>query len=292
MALPNYGRSKRGMPILDHRAAATNPWQVAPPIDALPGDEVPYDASAPSVAERARTAFANTRSGVLGVAVGDAAVPVGFSVPFGVDDSGRPLVGLRTAVLAELDLRPEQPVSFTVAETPLTAGASGGPGGVSILGTMEAVPRHELEAAWSDYTRAQPGDAPALRRGLGRLLRIRPARIVVTDTVDGVMAVDLDAYSRSSADPLAGVAPGLVTHLSNDHDGTLVLLARAFGNQPSARAAQLVAIDQYGMDLQVATGTGRQAVRLSFTKPVASSEEVRREITMMARGARFKLGIG
>jgi len=70
------------------------------------------------------------------------------------------------------------------------------------------------------------------------------------------------------------------------------LLCRAFGGQPSASAAELAGIDKYGMDLLVMTPEGRKSVRIAFAHPVTSPEEVRRELTAMARGARFKLGVG
>jgi hypothetical protein len=292
VALPNYGRSKRGMPVLDHKAAATNPWSTAPPTDSLPGSEPPAAAQHVTLAERARTTAVTSRSAVLCFVGPDNRGPISFAVACTIDGQGRPLVSVRRSFTALVDVRPEAIVSVTFAATPLASSSADSSSGLTILGMLEVIGREGSAEAMAEFGRSQPTELGALKRSVARLFRVRPTSAFMTDSSEGVLDVDLDDYASAVDDPLAIVAPGLMVNLSGDQDGSLVLLARAFGGVASAVSARLVGLDQYGMDLLVEAADSTQSVRLPFGKAVGSAEEVRRELSMMTRGARFKLGVG
>lgn len=283
------------MPVVDHRSTPS-PWSVPTNARDLNTSDLDDSGRAPdaSDAERARTVICNNRLGVLSVAVGDPPTPCGFVVPYATNEEGIPFVSVRRGIAMTGRLRDGLAVSLTVSETPLTANHSGGNGGVTLLGTLHAVPHpsDEFDNVILEYSRSQPADAAAVKRGTAQLHRLTPSRIFSASTSGDVSRVSVEDYARASSDPLATVAPSLVSHLSGDDNGTLVLLARAYGGQPRASSAQLAGIDQYGMDILVTTPNGRESVRLLFTRPVSTSEEVRQELAAMARGARFKLGVG
>jgi hypothetical protein len=246
----------------------------------------------PTDAERARTVLGNNRSAVLSVSVGDA--PLGFAVPYALDDKGIPLVGIRPGVERAMRIRGETQVCLAVAETPLTAASSGSPGGISVLAMTSALQpgTPEVEMALSHFVRTQPAESSAIKRGASKLYRLIPNVILVASGSGDIVRVDVDDYRAASADPLAAVAPGLVAHLGSDENGSLVLLCRAYGNLHGTKSAELVGIDQYGMDLLALTNNGHEPVRIAFSHSVSSPDDVRRELTAMARGARFKLGAG
>lgn len=274
---------------MSHTSAA-NPWGTANVTDV----EEDLSKHEPSDAERARTVLGNNRSAVLSVAVGDAApAPIGFAVPYAVDEKGFPIAGVRPGIERATRLRDGMQVCLAVAETPLTAASSGTPGGVTVLAVATSLqPGPEVESVLSMFIRTQPAEASAVKRGASKLYRLTPSVILVASGSGEVVRVDTDEYRASSSDPLAAVAPGLVSHLANDENGSLVLLCRAYGGLHSTKSAELVAIDQYGMDLLAATATGQEPVRIAFSHTVSSPDDVRRELTAMARGARFKLGAG
>lgn len=289
MALPKYGGGKKKtIPVLG-ASDVSDPWANAG-LAPTPSTDGPAQ-HAMTDAERARTVVGNNRLAVLSVTVANGAAAVGFVVPYAVDDDGMPILAIRPGIESRGQLRSGTTASLAIAETPLTATAAGVVGGISLLGDVDILGGADLEAAHTVYMRTQPVDAGMVKRGAGRLYRFNVASFLIG--VDGgeMSAFDVDEYLSASPDPLAAVAPALVAHLGSDAGGSLVLLCRAFGGQPKATAATLVGIDQYGMDVLATTPQGRESVRLNFSQPVAAAEDVRRELTVMARGARFKLGM-
>lgn len=292
MSLPKFGPVRREIPVLDASTAA-NPWVPGGVVQAVEQKLPPRQ---PTNAERARTIVSNNRLAVLSLVMTETVVPVGFVIPYSVDEAGVPYFGVRSGMVTTMQLRQRMPVSVTVAESPLTASHAGFNGGVTILGKLDQVSRNDrhFDDIVQFYGRMQPVEAAAVKRGASDLFRITVAVILMTaPTNDGeALRIEADEYGDASSDALAAVAPSLVSHLDNDHGGSLVLLCRAFGGQPDASSARLAGIDQHGMDLLVVTPKGRESVRLNFGHPVSTAEEVRRELATMARGARFKLGVG
>lgn len=300
MALPRYGSKDQSIPILDHRSMAAAAWptaaheeQVTGSPTARPDPDEPIVAKQLSSAERARTTISNARTGVLSLA-GASASPLGLIVPYALRDNGIPLIGCRSGFTTVLGHDPQSgaPVSLAVTESPLTGSASTAGGGVTLLGVLRAIGEAHLKQALTEYAVAQPADAVSINNGAGQLMAIEPTSLWVTVADGGYEEIDIEAYGDSSADPLAHVAPTLVSHLSSDQGASLVLLCRAFGDQPGATAATLSGIDQNGMDLLVTTAHGRESVRIPFGQAVHTPEEVRKELSIMVRGARFKLGMG
>ncbi len=295
MALPRYGSKDQRIPVLDHRSAAGVPW----PLEGEGLTPVATDTSEPAAprqisnADRARTVMANSRTAVLSL-LHDAKRPLGLVVPYALRDNGVPLLGCREGVKEVLGRRPSSgaPVSLAVIESPLTGSSSNTCGGVTMTGILRDVGKEHLKKALADYAIAQPADAVNIKQGYGWLLAVEPTGLWVTTADGGYEEVSAVDYSQSSPDPLAHVAPTLVAHLSSDQGTSLLILCRAFGDQPDATAATLSGIDQNGMDLLVTTAHGRESVRISFGQSVTTPEEVRKELSAMIRGARFKLGMG
>lgn len=275
-------------------AAAANPWGNT----ALAVDDEEEDLSKhePTDAERARTVLGNNRAATMSVAISgeNGAAPLGFAVPYALDDAGNPLAALRPGVEKALRLRSDAQVCLSVAETPLTAASSGSPGGISVLAVATALQpgSSDLDEAVKTFIRIQPAEASAVKRGAAKLYRLIPNVILVAAGSGAIVRVDVAEYRNAAADPLAAVAPGLVSHLANDENGSLVLLCRAYGGAHTTKSAELVGIDQYGMDLLATTAKGQETLRIAFSHSVSSPDDVRRELVAMARGARFKLGAG
>lgn len=291
MSLPKYGGTRRGVPVLDASTAA-DPWRRDPSVVAQVGQKEPEQRAEPTLAERARTVVGSNRQAVLSILKPGGSLPLGFVIAYSASPKGVLTFALRTSVKAAVEPNDNQPASITIAETPLTASQSGTSTGVTLAGRLSVVSRGELNGALGDYERVQPNEAGAVRRNESHLYRLLPKTILASDAEGELIQIPSEEYESANADPLAVVAPGLVSHLSNDQGGSLVLLCRAFGGEPSANSAQLAGIDQYGMDVIAQTSDGRVSVRLNFNHPVATPEEVRRELTSMSRAARFKLGVG
>ncbi len=300
MALPRYGSKDQSIPVLDHRTMGASPWPSTtdnhdPNAGAAPmaASDEPIVSKQLSPAERARTVLGNGRTGVLSLRH-ERGSALGIVVPYALRDNGVPLVGVRSGFASIFGDSPRSgaSISLAVAESPLTGSAANTCGGVTLVGILRTIGDNNIKQALSDYGVVQPADAVAIKKGSGWLIAVEPVGLWVTTADGGYEEVDADLYSDSSPDPLAHVAPTLVAHLSGDSGASLVLLCRAFGDQPGATAATLSGIDQNGMDLLVTTAHGRESVRIPFGQSVTTPEEVRKELSVMIRGARFKLGMG
>jgi hypothetical protein len=289
MGLPNYGNRRKTMPVLDHRASAIA-WDHA--REAANVSE-PAFTREPSIAERARTTLGNSRTVVLTVTVEGVDAPLGFVIPFALNGQGIPVLSLREGVEQASGAGTGSNVSLVASETALTANHSGVIGGVCVTGALKEITNsEELEDLIRGYARMQPTEAAAAKKRRVKMFCLIPNSIRIGLGSGDIVDVNMDEYRSATSDPLGAVAPGLVSHLTGEQGGSLVLLCRAYGGQPSASAAQLAGVDQYGLDLIAVTPQGRQSVRISFPQSVSSPEDVRRELDSMARGARFKLGVG
>ncbi len=281
--------SRSPIPVLDHRKSPA-PW--SSPYNERVGDgSESGDEAAPvlSPAEHARTIVGSARNGVLATVVGDPAAPITFVVNFSTAEDGSPVVCIRNSVKKLGHIFGNVSASFSVAETPLTAVHSSLVAGVTMAGTLQEITRNEINAYLPSHARVHSGDELIVKRDEAQLFLLQTVAVLVSGRSQ-VARVNFAEFSNAKVDPLAAVAPGLAQHLAGDENGSLVLLARAYGNQPDAKLARLMGIDRLGMDLMVKTSHGSDAVRLGFPNPVGTPEEVRKELNTMIRGARFKLG--
>ena len=87
------------------------------------------------------------------------------------------------------------------------------------------------------------------------------------------------------------VVAAIMRHMNGDHADDSVLICRALGGQPEARAATMTWMDADGIDFR-ATVDGREVmVRIPFSHHLAERAEVRVEVTRMYHEACARLGV-
>jgi putative heme iron utilization protein len=92
-----------------------------------------------------------------------------------------------------------------------------------------------------------------------------------------------------AADPItAAVSDRICAHMNDDHADAVVLYATAYGNQPAATTARMVAIDPEGMDLAAQVDGAEVLVRVLFDHTLAHSEDAHTTLVGMIRSARQK----
>jgi putative heme iron utilization protein len=92
-----------------------------------------------------------------------------------------------------------------------------------------------------------------------------------------------------AADPItAAVSDRICAHMNDDHADAVVLYATAYGNQPGATAAKMVAIDPEGMDLTAEVAGESVPVRVLFDHTLAHSEDAHTTLVGMIRSAKQK----
>lgn len=245
-------------------------------------------------AERAKTILGITRNAVLSAVLpsgpGETGSPYGLVVPIALDVKGWPMLILREEMRRVLRYRPGMRVSLTAQETPLSGSTSGVPGSVTVAGMLyspesEAVTQQNL----SELTRLHPAEAAVVRQGEAYVQTLSTTSILLVSPFGEVNRVPLSDYREAKADALGAAAPGLAAHLMGEERDSLVMLARAFAGEPDAQRAELVGLDEYGLDLIIETSTDRRPCRVPLSHPALSPDELRREIATMVKAAAFKL---
>lgn len=93
-----------------------------------------------------------------------------------------------------------------------------------------------------------------------------------------------------SDDPVAPIEQRIIRHMRAEHLDDLLACVKAFGGAPDATAADMRAIDRFGLDAVVTTPEGDKIVRLPFEQPVTEGSQVRTILTEMTHAARALLG--
>jgi putative heme iron utilization protein len=99
-------------------------------------------------------------------------------------------------------------------------------------------------------------------------------------------SVDAAGYAAAEPDPTVPNAAHAVRHLNDDHADALLAMARRLGGYPDAGAAVCVAIDRYGLDLDVDTPRGPAQTRIGFAERVDRPDGLRAATVELARRAR------
>ena len=104
--------------------------------------------------------------------------------------------------------------------------------------------------------------------------------------IEGSEMIDRAAYE--TLDPLALHVAGICNHMNEDHQDAMLAYAKAFANT-EADAAKMIHVDRAGFDMIAIKNNHHKAIRLNFTEPVTTPDEVRKTMVEMVRRARQAL---
>jgi len=263
------------------------PNEHARPARAQSDDAARPPAKEPTHAERCRTLVDQTRSATLcTIAREPAGYPYGSLVTVAVDAQGRPLFLLSN--LAEhtgnLLARPEASVLLTeplgTHDQPLALGR------VTLLGRCAKVAASEAKSAREVFLAKQPNASYYVDFEDFAFYRLEPEALRYVGGFGRMSWVTPGDYRAAEPDPLRADAPGILTHMNEDHAEAALAYARVLAGVKEATSATLTAVDRYGFDLAVKTAEGPRATRIAFDEPVATSDEVRRAMVALVKRAR------
>ncbi len=257
------------------------------PAPVTPDEAAPPPARAPTHAERCRTLVEEARSATLCTLARDpAGYPYGSLVTVAVDGAGRPLFLL--SELAEhtgnLHARPEASALLTeplgTHDQPLALGR------VTLIGPCTKVAEGERAAVREVFLARQPSASYYVDFDDFAFYRLEPEALRYVGGFGRMSWVTPADYRAAEPDPLRAAAPGILTHMNDDHAAASLAYARVLAGIPAAEAATMTAVDRYGFDLAVTTPSGPRAARVAFDEPVATSDEVRRAMVALVKRAR------
>lgn len=244
----------------------------------------------PTHAERARTVVASSTRGTLStLAVNPAGYPFGSLVAYALDESGHPLLLLSGLAEHTTNLKADPRASLFVTEPLPEDGDPLAHGRVTLLG--------DLAVAGDD---GDDGDDGVRER----YLDVHPEAKLYVDfpdfsfyrlTVSDVRYVggfgrmswaSPEDFLAAEADPLAPSAADIVEHMNADHADALLDYCRGLAGKTAAISASMTGVDRYGFDVAAITEEGPEPVRIDFTKPLSTPDQVRSEMVRLVRAAR------
>jgi putative heme iron utilization protein len=91
------------------------------------------------------------------------------------------------------------------------------------------------------------------------------------------------------ADPLSPeISDRICKHMNDDHADAIALYARAYGNVADVISAEMVKIDQHGMDLLIQKDGMTEPLRIEFDHTLADSEDAHHTLIEMVKQARSR----
>lgn len=84
---------------------------------------------------------------------------------------------------------------------------------------------------------------------------------------------------------------GVTRHMNEDHAEDTLLIVRALGDRPEARAARMVGLDNDGGIYEVDGAEGTETIRIPWARRLTKRAEIRAEVVRMYDEACRRLGI-
>jgi heme iron utilization protein len=239
-----------------------------------------------TAADAARTLVDGTTTGTLSTVARDpAGYPFGSVVSYAVDAPGDPLFVISQLAEHTGNLGADPRASLLVTEDhrpgvdPLAVGR------VTLIGDAAPVPEVEQDAAVAIVAARIPAVAGYAGYGDFQCFRMRVRAIRWVGGFGEMDWVAADAYRGAVVDPVLPHRHGIAAHMNDDHADAGVLLCEHALGAPVASATFRHA-DRFGCEYIARTGDDLASVRLAFSAPARSNEDVRRLVVELVQAAR------
>jgi heme iron utilization protein len=239
----------------------------------------------PSFAERARTLLHLGRIGTLAtISRKQPGFPFGSLMPYGLDESGRPIFLISSMAMHTQNLQADPRASLLVAQLEAHADPLGS-SRLTLVGNVARIAEPELTAARALYLARHENSKYWVDFEDFAFYRMEVIDLYYVGGF-GVMGwVEAKDYNHARPDPLADAAVGILEHMNADHRDALVLLARKFAGIDSQEAT-MTAVDRLGFNVRLKTPERMRGARIAFLREVSTPEETRKVLVEMVQQAR------
>lgn len=239
----------------------------------------------PSHAERTRTLLALGTIGTLSsLSRKHAGFPFGSLMPYALDAAGRPLFLISAMAMHTQNLKADARCSLFVSQ-PSADGDPLGAARATLVGDAKQVPEQDLSEVRDAYLKRHENSRYWVDFTDFAFYRLEPVDLYYVGGF-GVMGwVEAEAYAAAAADPLADAAPGILTHMNQDHVDSMILLARVHAGLEASEAA-MTAVDRLGFNLRLKTQDGMKGTRINFPHEVRTAQQTREALVAMVRAGR------
>jgi putative heme iron utilization protein len=218
-----------------------------------------------------------------------AGFPYGSLVAFAADRQGSPLLLLSTMAEHRQNLDARSEASVLVAEHHAPSEDPLALGRLTLLGHCLPVDPASIPETRQLFLAAQPRAVGYVDFSDFAFYRLAVEAVRYIGGFGRMSWVSSGAYREAEPDPLVLAAASIRSHMNDDHAEALVACARVFASVPDVVSATMTAVDRYGFEMRVETSRSPCAARVAFDTPVATSEDVRREIITLVQRARTQL---
>jgi heme iron utilization protein len=217
--------------------------------------------------------------------------PFGSVAPYALTAAGEPLILISEIAEHTRNLRADARASFLVqASNSRDQQASAR---ATLLGYAMPVSQPFLEDAQRRYLEVVPNAASYYATHDFSLFTIKVSQVRFIGGfgnihwIDGDEMIDRAAYEKFDA--LAAQVEGICNHMNEDHQEAMIAYAKAFA-ATDADSAKMIHVDSAGFDLIAIKNNRHKPIRLNFTEPVTTPDEVRKAMVEMVRRAREMTG--
>ena len=245
------------------------------------------DIPTPTHAERARTLVAQISTGTLCTITNEpAGYPYGSFVTVAFDN-GNPVFLISALAEHTKNLERDSRASLLVAE-----GGAADPlanGRVTLVGPCTRVEGNG-DSARTAFLTAHPNAAYyADFRDFG-FWKLHVSSIRYIGGYGRMSWIEKADWRSAEPDPLGPLAAGIISHVNADHADAVVLYCKAFSRVTDIASASMTNVDRYGFEMSAKTNEGPRPIRVAFTRPVSTPEEVHAALIALAKDARYRLG--
>jgi putative heme iron utilization protein len=213
--------------------------------------------------------------------------PFGSITPYAVSATGEPVILISEIAEHTRNLREDARASLLVQDSQAANDPQAG-ARVTLMGYAIPVPAPYLDDARRRYLDLFPGSASYFQVHDFTLFQIKVSRVRFIGGFGEIHWLDgneVASAASAETDPIAPHLAMVCNHMNEDHSDALRLYATAFA-QTEAEAAEMIHVDAEGFDM-VAINHGRHRhLRIAFSKPVTTTDEVRAEMVEMVKRAR------
>lgn len=244
-----------------------------------------YDANVPTPthAERAHTLAAAIGTGTL-CTLDPRGYPYGSFVTYALHE-GCPVFVISEMAEHTRNLRGDARASLLVVEPgegdPLARARA------TLVGLARVVDGAARTAALASMVAVHPNAARYAGFGDFHVWTIATEAIRYIGGYGRMSWVDAADFQRATPDPLAPHAAHILAHMNADHGAAMIDYCRAFSKATDTTSATMTGVDRYGFELSATTADGPRPIRLAFSRPLSTPDEVRSELVAMVKKARL-----
>lgn len=213
--------------------------------------------------------------------------PFGSITPYAVAATGEPIILISEIAEHTRNLRADARASLLVQDSQALNDPQSG-ARVTLMGYAIPVPEAYLEDSSRRYLELFPGSASYFQIHDFTLFQIKVSRVRFIGGFGEIYWLDGGEITTAVDPKIDAVAPHvemICKHMNEDHRDALRLYATAFA-QVEAQEAEMIHVDSAGFDM-IAINAGRhQHIRIAFSNPAATTDQVRAEMVEMVRRAR------